>query len=109
VAVDGLDLDAAKNIAIGIAVIFAAGSLLAAWLMKTIVQKVAVGAVLALLAFAVWSQRTSLQDCADRVTNAFERQGTDVSFIDTDCSFFGFTVTISDPRDESAVRAESAA
>lgn len=93
-----LTLDSAKNIAIGLAAVFAIGSIGAAWIMKTIVQKVATALVLAILAFAVWSQRTSLQDCADKVQDAFERSGTTVSLGDTDCSFFGTTITISDPR-----------
>ena len=93
-----LTLDTAKNIAIALAVVFAIGSVAAAWIMKTIVQKVATALVLAVLAFAVWTQRTSLQDCADKVKDAYEREGTSVSFIDTDCSFFGATITVSDPR-----------
>ena len=98
----GITLDTAKNIAIGVVVVFLLGSLLAAWLMKTIVQKIAVAAVLALLAFAVWSQRTSLQECADKVQQNFELDGTTASFVDTDCSFFGVEVTISDPRSPDA-------
>lgn len=101
VTVLGITLDTAKNIAIGVVVVFLLGSLLAAWLMKTIIQKVAVAVVLALLAFAVWSQRTSLQECADKVQENFELEGTTASFVDTDCSFFGFDVTISDPRSPS--------
>lgn len=66
--------------------------------MKSIVQKLAVAALLALLAFAVWTQRVSLQDCADKVQDGFELAGTDVTLTDTECSFFGVTVTISDPR-----------
>jgi hypothetical protein len=50
------------------------------------------------LAFAVWSQRVSLQDCADKVQDNFDLVGADVNVTDTECSFFGFTVTISDPR-----------
>lgn len=98
VGVLALTLDSAKNIAIGLAAVFAIGSIGAAWIMKTIVQKVAMALVLAVLAFAVWSQRTSLQDCADKVQDAYERNGTTVSLSDTDCSFFGATITISDPR-----------
>jgi hypothetical protein len=95
-----LSLDAAKNIAIAIVVVFVVGAVVAAWVMKTIIQKVATALVLALLAFAVYSQRTSLQDCADKVKGNFDRVGTSVTVTDTDCSFFGTTVTISDPRDE---------
>ena len=94
-----LSLDAAKNIAIVVAVLFVGGAIVSAWIMKTIIQKVAVALVLALLAFAVWSQRTSLQDCADKVRENFELEGTDATFVDTDCSFFGTTITISDPRE----------
>ncbi len=94
-----LTLDQAKNIAIAVAVVFVVGAIAAAWLMKTIVQKVAVIAVLAVLVFAVWSQRTALQDCADKVQAGFELVETDVTLADTECSFFGISVTISDPRD----------
>lgn len=95
-----ITLDAAKNVAIAVAATFLIGAVLAAWLMKTILQKVAVALVLAILAFAVWSQRTSLQECADKVQAAYSREGTDVTLIDTECSFFGATITISDPRDD---------
>ncbi|MFT4656686.1 MAG: Na+-translocating ferredoxin:NAD+ oxidoreductase RnfA subunit [Candidatus Aldehydirespiratoraceae bacterium] len=93
-----LTLSDAKNIAIAVAAVFAVGSVASAWIMKTILQKVAVAAVLAALAFAVWTQRTSLQDCADKVKNAYELDGVNPTLIDTDCSFFGVTITISDPR-----------
>jgi len=94
-----LTLDAAKNIAIAVAVIFIVGAIASMWLMKTIVQKLAVVAVLGLLAFAVWSQRTALQDCADKVQENFELAGAEVLLTDSTCSFFGIEVTISDPRD----------
>lgn len=97
-----ISLDTAKNIAIVVAILFVLGAIAAAWLMKTILQKVATAGVLALLAFAVWTQRTSLQDCADKVKQNYDREGVDVTFIDTDCSFFGTTITISDPREPEA-------
>ncbi len=93
-----ITLSQAKNIAIALVAGFAVASVAAAWIMKTIVQKIAVAAVLALLAFAVYTQRVSLQDCADKVTDAFDRQGTSVTIEDTDCSFFGATITVRDPR-----------
>ena len=98
----GISLDTAKNIAIVVVIVFLLGGLLAAWLMNTIIQKVAVAAVLGLLAFAVWSQRTSLQDCADKVRDNFALEGTNATLVDTDCSFFGVTVTVSDPRGDDA-------
>ena len=95
-----LSLDAAKSIAVVVAIIFVGGAVASFWVMKTIIQKLAVMGVLALLAFAVWSQRTSLQDCADKVRDNFELVGTDVALADSDCSFFGFDVTVSDPRSD---------
>ena len=93
-----LTLESAKQLAIAVAAVFVFGAFLAAWIMKTIVQKFATFFVLALLAFAVFTQRTSLQDCADKVQGNFERIGTDVTVTDTDCSFFGVTITVKDPR-----------
>jgi|TARA_R110002110_G_scaffold287541_1_gene501993 uncharacterized membrane protein YfcA len=98
-----LTLETAKQLAIAVVVIFVVGAFLAAWMMKTIVQKLATVFVLGLLAFAVFTQRTSLQDCADKVQGNFERIGMDVTVTDTDCSFFGATITVKDPRlDEDA-------
>lgn len=93
-----ITLETAKNIAIVGAAVFLVGGVLAVWLMKTVVQKAAVAGVLVLLAFAVWSQRTSLQECADKVQENVRLDGTSSTLLDTDCSFFGVTVTISDPR-----------
>ena len=96
-----ISLSEAKNIGIGLVVVFLVGSVAATWIMKTIIQKVAVAAVMVLLAFAVFTQRTSLQDCADKVRDVYELRDEavdpDVS-LDTDCSFFGTTISIPDPR-----------
>jgi len=97
-----LTLDEAKTVAIIAAVVLLIGAVLSFWVMKSIVSKVVVAALLGLLAFAVWTQRTSLQDCADKVQGNFERVGTEVTVADTDCSFFGATITISDPRGDSS-------
>ena len=93
-----LTLDDAKTIALVAATALAVGAVVSFWVMKSLVQKLAVAALLGLLAFAVWTQRVSLQDCADKVQDNFELAGTDVVVTDTECSFFGITVTISDPR-----------
>lgn len=98
----GLTLDNAKTIAIVAATALAVGAVVSFWIMKSIVQKLAVAALLGVLAFAVWTQRVSLQDCADKVQDNFELAGTDIVVTDTECSFFGLTVTISDPRPGSA-------
>jgi predicted aspartyl protease len=96
-------LSEAKNIAIALVAALIVAAFAAAWIMQTIIQKVAVAAVLALLAFAVFTQRTSLQDCADKVQSAYARQGANVTLQDTDCSFFGVTITIRDPRTDDAI------
>jgi len=94
-----LSLSDAKNIAIALVAAFAVASVASAWILKTIIQKVAVAALLALLAFGAWSQRVSLQECADDVRADYRRVGTDISVGDTECTFFGtFTITVSDPR-----------
>ena len=93
-----LTLDDAETIAIVAATALAVGAVVSFWVMKSLVQKLAVAALLGVLAFAVWTQRVSLQDCADKVRDNFELAGTDVVVTDTECSFFGITVTISDPR-----------
>jgi hypothetical protein len=93
-----LTLDDAKTIAIVAATALAVGAVVSFWVMKSLVQKLAVAALLGVLAFAVWTQRVSLQDCADKVQDNFELAGADVVVTDTECSFFGVTVTISDPR-----------
>jgi hypothetical protein len=93
-----LTLDDAKTIAIVAATALAVGAVVSFWVMKSLVQKLAVAALLGVLAFAVWTQRVSLQDCADKVQDNFELAGADVVVTDTECSFFGITVTISDPR-----------
>lgn len=86
-----LTLGQAKTLAILIVlalVVMAVGS---AWLMKTVAQKVALFAILGLMALLVWTQRASLDECADKV-----REG-GVS-VDTTCAFFGRDINISTDR-----------
>ena len=112
-----LSLDEARNIALVAATAFAIAAIVAIWVMKTIVQKVLVAVLLVMLAFAAWSQRESLQECAEQVqanvtadiANATTSptttlgtttagntptaaDGTTIS--ETTCTFFGVDVTI---------------
>jgi hypothetical protein len=96
-----LTLSDAKTIAVTVVAGFAVAAIAAAWLLRSIMQKLLAVAVLGLLGFAVWTQRVSLQDCADKVIDAYELDGINPTLVDTDCSFFGMTVTISDPRSPS--------
>lgn len=88
-----LTLDQAKTIALLVVLALVVLAVGAAWVMKEITQKVALVVILGLLALLVWSQRASLDDCADRV-RASEFRG------DTTCSFFGRDVTISARSDQ---------
>ncbi|WP_420453658.1 hypothetical protein [Ilumatobacter sp.] len=96
-----ITLDDAGNIAVGLVGAFLVGSVAAAWIVKSIIQKLLAVGVLVLFAFAVWTQRTALEDCADKVRAAYEMDGVNPRLVDTDCSFFGTTITVSDPRDDS--------
>ena len=112
----GLSLDEAKNVALIAATVFAIGAIAAIWIMQTIVQKVLVAVLLIMLAFAVWSQRESLQECAEQVqvnvTNQISEatpgaattstsvpggasgSTAEADVSDTSCTFFGVDVTI---------------
>lgn len=94
-----ITLDQAKNIALVVAVIFVLAAGLAAWVMKTIAQKVAIALVLVVIAGLIFLARTDLQNCANDVIDSADRRGVDLAIADTSCTFFGFDVTISDPRD----------
>jgi membrane protein implicated in regulation of membrane protease activity len=85
-----LTLEAAKNGAIIAVVVLAALAIAAAWLMKSIAQKAALAVVLGLLALLVWTQRASLDDCANRVQDS-RAAGT---LTDTTCTFFGRDISI---------------
>ena len=90
-----LTLDQAKTIAVVVAVALVVLALVSAWIMKTIAQKVALVVILGLLALVVWTQRASLDECADKVR---AEARADVGRVDTTCSFFGRDVTISTGR-----------
>ena len=83
-------LEAAKNAAIIVVVVLVVLAIAAAWLAKMVVQKVLLALVFGLLAALVWSQRTALEDCADRV-RASRAAGAPV---DTTCTFLGRDVPI---------------
>lgn len=93
-------LDQARTIALVATTALVVAAVASFWIMKSVVQKLAAFALLGLLAFAVWTQRGALQDCADKVRDNYERSGTTVTVTDTECSFFGVSITIADPRSE---------
>jgi hypothetical protein len=87
-----LTLGQAKNIALAAVVVLALGAVASAWVMKTIMQKLALVLILGLLAVLAWTQRSSVDECADKV-RAGGLQG-----VDTTCSFFGREVTVDTTR-----------
>jgi len=62
-----LSLDAAKHIAIVVVVVLVVFALVSAAAIKSVVMKLVSVLVLAGLALGVWTQRSNLEDCAQRV------------------------------------------
>lgn len=87
-----LTLGQAKALALVIVLILVGGAIFGAWLMKEITQKVVLVVIVGLVALLVWTQRSSLDECADKVREGGIRG-------DTTCSFFGRDVRISTNRD----------
>ena len=85
-----LTLESAKTIAIVVVVVFVVLSVISAVLIKTIVTKLIVVVLMAGFALGVWTQRTSLQDCADRARAKAE--ALDVSALT--CKFFGTDIEV---------------
>jgi hypothetical protein len=86
-----LTLGQAKTIGILVVVVLVALAVLSAWVMKTVAQKAALAAILVLLALLVWTQRSSLDECAGKVRAGGAQ-------VDTTCSFFGSDIKISTQR-----------
>lgn len=89
-----LSLDSAKNLAIIAALAFAVLAVVSALVIKEITTKLIMVAVLGVLAFVVWSQRSSLQDCAQRVRD----RGVSVGQSEVTCSFLGTDVKVPPAR-----------
>lgn len=83
-----LDLDTIRIVALVGVAVFVIGSIVSAVLLKTIAQKFAVASIFALLALLVWSQRSSLESCADLVRESV------VNRESATCTFFGRDVDI---------------
>lgn len=83
-----LTLGEAKTLAIVVVVVLIVLAIGVAWAMKEVTQKIALIVILGLLALLVWTQRSALDECADKVREGGVRG-------DTTCSFFGTDVRIS--------------
>jgi hypothetical protein len=85
-----MTLDTARNVGIAVALGLGALAVVAVVMLHSIAQKLAVAAIFGLLALLVWSQRSSLEECADRVR---ETVAADVA-TDSTCSFLGRDITV---------------
>jgi len=88
-----LTLESAKNIGIAVAVALVALMLVMAFVIKNVTAKLLSVVIIGGLAFGVWTQRSSLQSCADKV-RARVNAG-DAS--DVTCSFIGSDINITAP------------
>jgi hypothetical protein len=86
-----MTLDTAKNIGIAVAVGLIALMFVMAIIIKNVTTKLISILLIGGLAFGVWTQRSSLQDCADRV----KERGLSVTSGDVTCKFLGSDVNIS--------------
>ncbi len=86
-----LSVDTAKNIAIAVVLGFLVFAVVSAWLIKNIFGKLIMVVVMGGLALGAWTQRTSLQDCADKAQAAVTTSG---SVTTVKCKFFGNEVSL---------------
>jgi protein-S-isoprenylcysteine O-methyltransferase Ste14 len=86
-----LSLDSAKNIAIIVAVVMVVLAVLSAMIVKNIVGKIISIVLLAGLALGVWTQRTNLQNCADKAQAEIEAKGPNATLT---CTFFGQEIKV---------------
>lgn len=89
-----ITLETARNVAVLVALGLVVGAFVAAWIIRKLVAKALTAVVLAGLAVVVWSQKDSLDECADRVKTTLAAGAVD----DTTCTFLGRDVTVKSPR-----------
>ena len=85
-----MTFETAKNIGIAVAVGLVALMLVLAMVIKNVTAKLITIVLVGGLAFGVWTQRSSLQDCADQVKDRAALGDTS----DVVCSFLGSDITI---------------
>ena len=88
-----MTVDAAKNIGIAVALGLVVVMVLMAWLIKNVTAKLISVLIVAGLAFGVWTQRTSLEDCAGKVKARAALGNTS----DVTCTFLGSDIKVSVP------------
>jgi hypothetical protein len=84
-----LDADTIRTAAIVALAVLVVGGVVVAWVVRSIAQKVLGLLVIGGLVFAVWSQRSALEDCADRLVG-----DTTSGAAAQTCTFFGVEVDV---------------
>ena len=85
-----MTLESAENIGIAVAVGLVALMVVLAFVVKNVTMKLISILLVGGLAFGVWTQRTSLQDCADKV----KTRGIAVGATEVTCTFLGSEISI---------------
>ena len=84
-----LSLESAKTIGIVIVVAFVVFAVISAWVIKNVTMKIISILLLVGLGLGVWTQRSNLQDCADRAKDKVTAGADTVK-----CKFFGSEVSV---------------
>ncbi len=84
-----ISLETARTVAVILASAFGVLAIGSAVLLKSVAQKLAMLAIFGLLAALVWTQRNSLDTCADLLRNSLTAESSRVV-----CTFFGQEVTL---------------
>jgi hypothetical protein len=85
-----MTLESAKNTGIAVAVGLGALMVVLALVVKNVTAKIISIVLLGGLAFGVWTQRSSLQECADKV----EARGVLSDTADVTCTFLGSEINV---------------
>jgi hypothetical protein len=85
-----MTLESAKNIGIAVAVGLVALMIVSAVVIKNVTTKLISVVLIGGLAFGVWTQRSSLQNCADKV----KARGALGDTSDVTCSFLGSDINV---------------
>ncbi len=84
-----MSLESAKTIAIVIVVAFVVFAVISAWVIKNVTMKIISIVLMVGLGLGVWTQRSNLQDCADRAKDKVAAGVDEVK-----CEFFGSEVSV---------------
>ena len=93
--IQALDLNQAKNGSIVAIVVCVAVILLVLKFISSLIVRLVLSVVFAVLGVAVYSQRASLMDCAEKITSSVSEDSTGAEASAVSCTFFGRDVTIS--------------